>query len=51
MTTIRTTTRLFGTLTYAWPAKRYRSTLVSIAVHSVLSGVMIVLVLPLVLRG
>jgi membrane protease YdiL (CAAX protease family) len=42
---------LFGTLTYAWPAKRYRSTLVSIAVHSVQSIVMIVLVLPLVLRG
>lgn len=42
---------LFGTLTYAWPAKRYRSTLVSIAVHSAQSVVMIVLVLPLVLRG
>ncbi len=42
---------LFGTLTYAWPAKRYRSTLVSIAVHSVQSVVMIVLVLPLVLGG
>ena len=41
---------LFGTLTYAWPAKRYGSTLVSIAVHSVQSVVMIVLVLPLVLR-
>jgi membrane protease YdiL (CAAX protease family) len=42
---------LFGTLTYAWPAKRYRSTLISIAVHSVQSIVLIVLVLPLVLRG
>jgi uncharacterized protein len=42
---------LFGTLTYAWPAKRYRSALVSIAVHSVQSVVMIVLVLPLVPRG
>lgn len=42
---------LFGTLTYAWPAKRYRSTLVSIAAHSAQSVVMIVLVLPLVLRG
>jgi CAAX protease family protein len=42
---------LFGTLTYAWPAKRYRSALVSIAVHSAQSVVMIVLVLPLVLRG
>lgn len=42
---------LFGTLTYAWPAKRYRSALVSIVVHSAQSVVMIVLVLPLVLRG
>jgi membrane protease YdiL (CAAX protease family) len=42
---------LFGTLTYAWPAKRYRSALVGIAVHSAQSVVMIVLVLPLVLRG
>jgi membrane protease YdiL (CAAX protease family) len=42
---------LVGTLAYAWPAKRYRSTLVSIAVHSAQSVVMIVLVLPLVLRG
>ncbi len=42
---------LFGTLTYAWPAKRYRSAPVSIAVHSVQSVVMIVLVLPLILRG
>ena len=42
---------LFGTLAYAWPARRYRSTLISIAVHSVQSVVMIVLVLPLVLRG
>jgi membrane protease YdiL (CAAX protease family) len=42
---------LFGALTYAWPAKRYRSALVSIAVHSAQSVVMIVLVLPLVLRG
>jgi membrane protease YdiL (CAAX protease family) len=42
---------LFNGLTYAWPAKRYRSTLVSIAVHSVQSVTMIVLVLPLVLRG
>ena len=42
---------LLGTLTYAWPAKRYRSTLVSIAVHSVQSVVLVVLVLPLVLGG
>jgi membrane protease YdiL (CAAX protease family) len=42
---------LFGTLTYAWPAKRYRSALVGIAVHSVQSVAMIVLVLRLVLRG
>jgi len=42
---------LLGTLTYAWPAKRYRSTLISIAVHSAQSVVMIALVLPLVLRG
>jgi membrane protease YdiL (CAAX protease family) len=42
---------LFGTLTYAWPAKRYRSALVSIAVHSAQSVVTIVLVLPLVLGG
>jgi CAAX protease family protein len=42
---------LLGTLTYAWPAKRYRSALVSIAVHSAQSVVMIVLVLPLVLAG
>jgi hypothetical protein len=38
-------------LAYAWPAKRYRSALVSIVVHSAQSVVMIVLVLPLVLRG
>jgi membrane protease YdiL (CAAX protease family) len=42
---------LFGTLTYAWPAKRYRSALLSIAVHSAQSLVMIILVLPLVLGG
>jgi membrane protease YdiL (CAAX protease family) len=42
---------LFGTFTYAWPAKRYRSALLSIAVHSAQSVVMIVLVLPLVLNG
>jgi membrane protease YdiL (CAAX protease family) len=42
---------LSGTLAYAWPAKRYRSTLVSITVHSAESVMMIVLVLPLVLRG
>jgi membrane protease YdiL (CAAX protease family) len=42
---------LFGTLTYAWPAKRYRSSLVAIAVHSAQSVVMILLVLPLVLRS
>ncbi|MGY1709368.1 lysostaphin resistance A-like protein [Geodermatophilus sp. SYSU D00758] len=40
---------LLGTLTYAWPARRYRSTLVSVAVHSAQSVVMVVLVLPLVL--
>jgi membrane protease YdiL (CAAX protease family) len=42
---------LFGALTYAWPAKRYHSALVAIAVHSAQSVVMILLVLPLVLRG
>jgi uncharacterized protein len=42
---------LLNAPTYAWPAKRYRSTLVSILVHSVQSVMMIVLVLPLVLRG
>ena len=42
---------VFGTLTYAWPAKRYHSALVGIAVHSIQGLVMIVLVLPLVLRG
>ncbi len=42
---------LFGTLTYAWPAKRYHSALIGIAVHSAQSLVMILLVLPLVLRG
>ena len=42
---------LFGILTYAWPAKRYRSALVSIAVHSVQSVVMVVMVLPIVLGG
>jgi membrane protease YdiL (CAAX protease family) len=42
---------LFGVLTYAWPAKRYRSALVSIAVHSAQSLVMVVLILPLVLAG
>jgi membrane protease YdiL (CAAX protease family) len=42
---------LFNSLTYAWPAKRYRSALVSIAGHSVPSVVMIIMVLPLVLRG
>lgn len=42
---------LVDMLAYAWPAKRYRSALVSIVVHSAQSVVMIVLVLPLVLRG
>ncbi|HYG94269.1 MAG TPA: CPBP family intramembrane glutamic endopeptidase [Blastococcus sp.] len=42
---------LFGILTYAWPAKHYRSALVSIAVHSAQSVVLVVLVLPLVLQG
>jgi uncharacterized protein len=40
---------LLGTLTYAWPAKHYRSALVSIAVHSAQSLVLVVLVLPLVM--
>jgi membrane protease YdiL (CAAX protease family) len=42
---------LIGTLTYAWPAKRYGSALVGIAVHSAQSVVLIALVLPLVLHG
>jgi membrane protease YdiL (CAAX protease family) len=40
---------LLGTLTHAWPAKHYRSALVSIAVHSAQSLVLVVLVLPLVM--
>jgi membrane protease YdiL (CAAX protease family) len=42
---------LLGTLLYAGPSKRYRSALVGIAVHSVQSVVLVVMVLPLVLRG
>jgi uncharacterized protein len=42
---------LLGTITYAWPAKRYRSALISIAVHSAQSVVLVVLVVPLVLAG
>jgi uncharacterized protein len=42
---------MLGAITYAWPAKRYHSVLVSIAVHTAQSVVMIVLVLPLVLAG
>ncbi len=42
---------LLGMLTYAWPAKRYHSSLVSIAVHSAQSVFLVVLVLPLVLGG
>jgi membrane protease YdiL (CAAX protease family) len=42
---------LVGTLTYAWPAKHFRSALVGIAVHSAQSVVLIALVLPLVLQG
>ncbi len=42
---------LLGTLLYAGPSKRYRSALVGIAVHSAQSVVLIVMVLPMVLRG
>jgi uncharacterized protein len=42
---------LVGTLAYAWPAKRYHSALISIAVHSAQSVVMIAMILPLVLHG
>jgi membrane protease YdiL (CAAX protease family) len=42
---------LFGTVTYALPAKRYRSALVGMTVHSAQSAVTILLVLPLVLRS
>jgi len=39
-----------GTLTYSLPAKRYRSALVSIAVHSAQSVLLVALVLRLVLQ-
>ena len=42
-------TNLLGVFTYAYPAKRYRSALMGIAVHSVQSVVFTVLVLVLVL--
>ncbi|PRY47980.1 CAAX prenyl protease-like protein [Geodermatophilus tzadiensis] len=42
---------LLGTLTYALPARRYRSALVGIAVHSAQSVVLVALVLPAVLQG
>lgn len=42
---------LVGMLTYAWPAKHYRSALISIVVHSAQSIVLIVMVVPLVMRG
>lgn len=42
---------LLGTLLYAGPSKRYRSALVGIAVHSAQSVVLVLMVLPLVLRG
>jgi uncharacterized protein len=42
---------LLGTLLYSGPSKWCRSALVGIAVHSVQSVVLVVMVLPLVLRG
>jgi membrane protease YdiL (CAAX protease family) len=42
---------LLNVFLYSWPAKRYRSALVSIAVHSTQSVVLVILVLPVVLRG
>lgn len=42
---------LVGALTYAWPAKHFRSAPVAIAVHSAQSLVVVALVLPLVLQG
>ncbi len=42
---------LLNVFLYSWPAKRYRSALVSIAVHSIQSVVLVVLVLPVVLQG
>lgn len=42
---------LLGTLLYAGPSKWCRSALVGIAVHSVQSVVLVVMVLPAVLRG
>jgi membrane protease YdiL (CAAX protease family) len=42
---------LLGTLLYAGPSKWFRSALVGIAVHSVQSVVLVVMVLPAVLRG
>lgn len=42
---------LLNIFLYSWPAKRYRSALVSIAVHSTQSVVLVILVLPVVLRG
>jgi membrane protease YdiL (CAAX protease family) len=42
---------LLNVFLYSWPAKRYRSALVSIAVHSLQSVVLVVLVLPVVLQG
>jgi len=42
---------LLNVFLYSWPAKHYRSALVSIAVHSIQSVVLIVLVLPVVLQS
>lgn len=42
---------LLGTILYSGPSKRYRSALVGIAVHSIQSVVLIVMVLPLTLQG
>jgi membrane protease YdiL (CAAX protease family) len=42
---------LLNVFLYSWPARRYRSALLSIAVHSTQSVVLVVLVLPVVLRG
>lgn len=42
---------LLGTLLYSAPSRRYRSALIGIAVHSTQSVVLIVMVLPLLLRG
>ena len=42
---------LVDTFALALPSRRYRSALIGIAVHSTQTVVLVVLVLPLVLRG